>query len=60
METSQSCTAAPTTSFMSKTGLLAACELANRTSRKRSSSCALHKLALSYQSWFVGPSAGTT
>jgi hypothetical protein len=43
-------TATPTTSFMSKTGLLGACELANRASRKRSSSYALHKLALSYQS----------
>jgi hypothetical protein len=43
-------TAAPTTSFMSKTGLLDACELANRASRKHSSSYALHKLALSYQS----------
>jgi hypothetical protein len=43
-------TAASTRSFMSKTGLLDACELANGASRKRSSSYALHKLALSYQS----------
>jgi hypothetical protein len=39
-----------TKSFVSKTGLLDGCELANRASRKRSSSYALHKLALSYQS----------
>jgi hypothetical protein len=38
-----------TKSFMSMRGLLHACELANRASRKRSSSYALHKLALSYQ-----------
>jgi hypothetical protein len=37
-------------SYMSKTGLLDASELASRASRKRSSSYALHKLALSYQS----------
>ena len=37
-------------SFMSKSGLLDACALANRASRRRSSSYALHKLALSYQS----------
>jgi hypothetical protein len=35
---------------MSKTGLLDACTLANRTSRDRSVTYALHKLALSYQS----------
>jgi hypothetical protein len=39
-----------TKSYMSKSGLLDACDLANRASRKRSSSYALHKLALSYQS----------
>jgi hypothetical protein len=37
-------------SFMSMTGLLEACELANRVSRARSLSYALHKLASSYQS----------
>jgi hypothetical protein len=36
--------------FISKDGLLDACELANHASRKRSSNYALHKLALSYQS----------
>jgi hypothetical protein len=39
-----------TKSYMTRTGLLDACSLANRASRKRSSSYALHKLALSYQS----------
>lgn len=43
-------TATSTKSYMSRSGLLDACELANRASRKRSSSYALHKLALSYQS----------
>jgi hypothetical protein len=43
-------TALPTTSYLSRSGLLDACVLANRASRKRSSSYALHKLALSYQS----------
>ncbi len=42
--------AAPTTSYLSRSGFLDACVLANRASRKRSSSYALHKLALSYQS----------
>ncbi|WP_257169705.1 hypothetical protein [Bradyrhizobium sp. SRS-191] len=41
---------AGTRSYMSKSGLLAACSLANSASRMRSSSYALHKLALSYQS----------
>jgi hypothetical protein len=36
--------------FMSMTGLLEACELANRVSRARHLTYALHKLALSYQS----------
>jgi hypothetical protein len=36
--------------FMSKAGLLNACALANRVSRRSSSSYGLHKLALSYQS----------
>jgi hypothetical protein len=35
---------------MSKTGLLDACKLANRASKARSMTYALHKLALSYQS----------
>ncbi len=39
-----------TKSFISRIGLLDACELANRVSRSHSSSYALHKLALSYQS----------
>jgi hypothetical protein len=43
-------TTSHTKSFMSKHGLLDASELANRASRKRSSSYSLHKLALSYQS----------
>jgi hypothetical protein len=43
-------TAAPTTSYLSRIGVLDACVLANRASRKRSLSYALHKLALSYQS----------
>ena len=43
-------TAPPTTSYLSRSGLLDVCVLANRASRKRSSSYALHKLALSYQS----------
>jgi hypothetical protein len=41
---------ARTSSFMSKAGLLDACALANRASRDRAASYALHKLALSYQS----------
>jgi hypothetical protein len=36
--------------WMTRTGLLHACALANRTSRDRSVTYALHKLALSYQS----------
>lgn len=43
-------TVAPTGWSMSRGGLLNACELANRASRNHSSSYALHKLALSYQS----------
>jgi hypothetical protein len=43
-------TTSHTKSFMSKTGLLEACELANRASRARASSYAVHKLALSYKS----------
>jgi hypothetical protein len=39
-----------TKSYMSMTGLIEACELANRASRRHSSAYALHKLALSYQS----------
>ena len=43
-------TTSNTTSYMSKSGLLDACSLANHASHKRASSYALHKLALSYQS----------
>jgi hypothetical protein len=43
-------TASYTKSFKSMTGLLEACALANRVSRARSLSYAVHKLALSYQS----------
>jgi hypothetical protein len=43
-------TTSHTKSYMSMTGLLDACELANRVSRARSLTYALHKLALSYQS----------
>src|SRR5262249_45589643 len=39
-----------TISYMSKTGLLDACALANRASRAKPVSYALHKLALSYGS----------
>ena len=41
---------APTKSYLSKSGLLDACELASRASRNRAASYAIHKLALSYQS----------
>jgi hypothetical protein len=43
-------TTSHTKSYMSMIGLLDACELANRVSRTRSLTYALHKLALSYQS----------
>ena len=39
-----------TNSYMSMDGLVDACVFANRASRRRSSSYAMHKLALSYQS----------
>jgi hypothetical protein len=42
-------TTSHTKSYMSMIGLADACELTNRASRTRSSSYALHKLALSYQ-----------
>ena len=41
--------AARTRLYRSQSGLLDACELANRSSRSRAASYALHKLALSYQ-----------
>ena len=50
IEPRQAGTAPPNKSFMTKAGLLDACALANRVSGRRSSSYALHKLALSYQS----------
>jgi hypothetical protein len=43
-------TTSHTKSYMSKAGLLDACKLANRISRARYLTYALHKLALSYQS----------